>query len=167
MPATGADQWRRSGSGLPRGAECWHHPRVSSSPPSPAPLDVVCALIERDGCILIAQRPAGKHLELLWEFPGGKIEAGEPADNALRREIREELRCDIVLGKALPSTLHAYPKITVRLHGFLATLAPGSPEPVAVEHAALAWVRPEELDAYPLAPADYPVLASYRRQRQG
>jgi 8-oxo-dGTP diphosphatase len=139
---------------------------VSSSPPSPAPLDVVCALIERDGCVLIAQRPAHKHLGLLWEFPGGKIEVGEPAGDALRREIREELRCDIVLGDALPPALHAYPKITVRLHGFVATLAPGSPEPVAVEHAALAWVRPEALDAYALAPADYPVLASYRGQSQ-
>jgi 8-oxo-dGTP diphosphatase len=140
---------------------------VSSSPPSPAPLEVVCALIERDGRVLIAQRPAHKHLGLLWEFPGGKIEAGEPAGDALRREIREELRCDIVLGDALPPALHAYPKITVRLHGFVATLAPGSPEPVAAEHAALAWVRTDELDDYPLAPADYPVLASYRRRNRG
>jgi 8-oxo-dGTP diphosphatase len=140
---------------------------VSSSPPSPAPLEVVCALIECDGRVLIAQRPAHKHLGLLWEFPGGKIEAGEPAGDALRREIREELRCDIVLGDALPPALHAYPKITVRLHGFVATLAPGSPEPVAAEHAALAWVRTDELDDYPLAPADYPVLASYRRRNRG
>ena len=140
---------------------------MSSSPPSPAPLEVVCALIERDGRVLIAQRPAHQHLGLLWEFPGGKIEAGEPAGDALRREIREELRCDIVLGDALPPALHAYPKITVRLHGFVATLAPGSPEPVAAEHAALAWVRPDELDDYPLAPADYPVLASYRRRNRG
>lgn len=146
--------------------EYWHQPSVSSSSPSSAPLEVVCALIERDGCVLIAQRPAHKHLGLLWEFPGGKIEAGEPPGDALRREIHEELHCDIVLGEALPPALHTYPKITVRLHGFVATLAPDSPEPVAVEHAALAWVRPEELAAYPLAPADYPVLASYRHQRQ-
>ncbi len=134
------------------------------SSPSPAPLEVVCALIERDGRILIAQRPAHKHLGLLWEFPGGKIEAGEPAGDALRREIREELCCDLVLGDPLPPALHAYPKITVRLHAFVAALAPGSPEPVALEHAALAWVRPDELEAYALAPADYPVLASYRRR---
>jgi len=132
-----------------------------SSPASP--LAVVCALIEREGRVLIAQRPAHKHLALAWEFPGGKIEAGETPEAALGREIGEELNCQIIVGKALPASVHAYQTLTIRLHPFLAGLSPESPEPAPAEHVALAWVSPEELDSYPLAPADLPVVEAYRR----
>ena len=132
-----------------------------TSPPSPLP--VVCALIERGGRVLIAQRPAHKHLALAWEFPGGKVEAGESAEAALSREIGEELNCQIIVGQALPASLHAYATLTIRLLPFLATLSPESPEPSPEEHLAIAWVLPEALGSYTLAPADLPVVEDYRR----
>jgi len=128
-----------------------------------SPLAVVCALIEREGRVLIAQRPAHKHLALAWEFPGGKIEAGESPEAALCREIGEELNCQIIVGQALPTSLYTYATITIRLHPFLAVLSPESPEPSPAEHIAIAWVSSEELEAYALAPADLPVVEDYRR----
>lgn len=131
---------------------------MSTSPP----LAVCCALIEHDGRLLVAQRPPGKHLALQWEFPGGKIEPGEDAAAALRRELREELGCEITLLRALPVCLHAYPTVTIALHPLVVALAPGSPVPHPHEHVALRWSTPTELDALDLAAADRPVLAAYR-----
>lgn len=82
------------------------------------PLPVVAAVIERDGLVLVAQRPPGKHLALKWEFPGGKIEEGETPAAALVREIREELGCAICVGEALPACVHAYPSVTILLMRF-------------------------------------------------
>ena len=66
----------------------------------PPPIPVVCALIERDGLVLVAQRPAHKHLPLKWEFPGGKVEPGESPEAAIVRELREELGCEFALSRA-------------------------------------------------------------------
>ena len=125
-------------------------------------IQVVCALIEDEaGRLLLAQRPPGKHLAGLWEFPGGKVEPGETAEGALVREIAEELGCGIVIGEALRPVTHAYEKVTVRLMPFLARQVPGDPAPVAREHAALRWVTREEIAALPMPAADEPIVAEW------
>ena len=126
-------------------------------PPSP-PIAVVAAVIERGGRVLVAQRPPHKHLALQWEFPGGKVEPGEEPAAALVREIKEELGCDIAVGRALPHCTHAYATKTIELIPFLCQLAPGSIEPHPHEHAAVRWVTPAELRALDLAAADWPVV---------
>jgi 8-oxo-dGTP diphosphatase len=122
---------------------------------------VVCAVIERAGRVLLAQRPAHKHLPLKWEFPGGKVESGEEPAAALRREIREELGCDIVIGRALPRFLHTYGATEIEMIPFVCALAPGTPELHPHEHVALDWVPPGELVRYDLAAADLPVVRAY------
>ncbi len=130
-------------------------------PRIPSPIPVVAAVIERGGQVLLARRPAQKHLALKWEFPGGKVDAGETAEAALHREIREELGCAIALVRPLPRFAHTYDRTTIEMIPFVCRLAEGSPEPHPVEHIALAWVRPERLRDYDLAAADLPVVAAY------
>ena len=130
---------------------------------APAPLPVVCALIERDGRILLARRPIHKHLALQWEFPGGKVAAGEAAEAALIREIKEELVCDITIVRALPRVAHTYDRTAIEMIPFVCRLAPGSPEPSPAEHVAITWVQPQHLQKYDLAAADRPVVAAYLR----
>ena len=127
----------------------------------PAIVPVVCALIERTGGVLVAQRPAHKHLPLKWEFPGGKVEPGEDPAAAVIREIREELGCDIAITRALPSFLHDYGTVVIEMIPFVCVLAPGSAEPQPHEHVALAWPAPAGLAAYDLAAADRPVVAAW------
>ena len=126
------------------------------------PLPVVCALIERDGRVLLARRPTHKHLALKWEFPGGKVEGSETPEAALIREIKEELGCDLVLGRTLPRFIHSYDRTTIEMIPFVCSLAPGSPEPYPTEHVTIAWAWPGELDTYDLAAADLPVVLAYR-----
>ena len=126
-------------------------------PPTP----VCCALIEKAGKVLVAQRPERKHLALEWEFPGGKIEDDEAPVDALHREIKEELGCTLTITTTLPPVIHAYPTATIQLHPFIATLAPDSPPPHAYEHVAIKWLDRAELAKATLAPADIPVLDSY------
>lgn len=133
-------------------------------PPAP-PIPVVCAVIEQDGHVLIAQRPVDKHLPLKWEFAGGKVEPGEDPSAAIVREIREELGCDIAITHALPRFAHDYTRVVIEMIPYVCALTPGSPAPHPHEHVAIAWVKPAELDAYDLAPADFPVVASYRALR--
>ncbi len=124
------------------------------------PVPVVCAVIERAGLILLAQRPAHKLLALKWEFPGGKVEPGELPAAAILREIREELGCEVEIVRALPRFQHDYKTVVIEMIPFVCTLAPGSPEPHPHEHVALAWVKPTDLLAYDLAAADLPVVAA-------
>lgn len=112
--------------------------------------------------MLIAQRPAHKHLPLAWEFPGGKVEVGEDPEAALRREIREELGADIEIVRPLSRFRHEYPRVTIEMIPFVARLRPGSPEPQALEHLALKWVTRPELTQYDLAPADWPVVRGWQ-----
>ncbi len=121
---------------------------------------VVCALIERGGLVLAAQRPAGKAQALLWEFPGGKIEPGEAAEAALLREIREELHVAIAVGERLPDAFHDYGKFAITLVPFVASLRDGA-EPHAAEHAALHWCAPKDLRRLDWAPADVPIVEHY------
>ncbi|MCF7687733.1 MAG: (deoxy)nucleoside triphosphate pyrophosphohydrolase [Cephaloticoccus sp.] len=128
------------------------------------PIPVVCVLIERDGRVLLAQRPPHKHLGGKWEFPGGKVETSESTEAAIVREIWEELGCLLILTEALPRFTHAYAE-TIEMIPFVGHLAPDSPGPTAHEHVALQWLLPTDIAAVDLAAADYPVLAAYRELR--
>jgi 8-oxo-dGTP diphosphatase len=126
------------------------------------PLPVVCAVIEDGrGQVLVAQRPAHKHLGLKWEFAGGKVEPGETPEAALVREIHEELGCLVTLRRALPRFTHDYGTVAIEMIPFVCTLAPGSPAPHPQEHVAIRWVTLPELKSLDLAPADWPVVESY------
>lgn len=117
-------------------------------------IEVVCAVIMREGRVLIAQRATG-HLAGLWEFPGGKVDAGESAEEALEREIREELGCGVMVGEAMSPVEHDYPELSIRLRPFWCAVGEG--EPVALEHAAIRWVERGRLMEEELAPADVKV----------
>jgi 8-oxo-dGTP diphosphatase len=132
---------------------------MSDSPASPPPVPVVCAVIEREGLVLVAQRPPHKLLPLKWEFPGGKVEPGEDPAAAIVREIREELGCAIRVVRALPPFIHDYKTVVIEMIPFVCELAPSTSEPHPHEHVAVVWVPPAELRAYDLAAADWPVVA--------
>ena len=124
-----------------------------------APVDVaVAVLIRSDGAVLLAQRPESKVYSGYWEFPGGKIEPGEPVPEALKREIREELGIEIERAYPWITRVFTYPHATVRLHFFRVTAWRG--EPRALEHQAIAWQRPDAIELAPLLPANGPVLRS-------
>lgn len=123
-----------------------------------APIPVVCAVIERAGRVLIAQRPPDKLMPLKWEFPGGKVEPGEAAADAIVREIREELGCTVTVSRALTPFIHDYRTVVIQMIPFVCALDPASPLPHAHEHVALAWATLPELRAYDLAAADWPVV---------
>jgi 8-oxo-dGTP diphosphatase len=126
------------------------------------PLPVVCAVIEASGGrVLIAQRPAHKHLGLKWEFPGGKVERDETPEHALLREIEEELGCRLEIIRELPRFTHDYTTVVIEMIPFVCRLAPASPAPHPHEHLAVRWVPSPELAGIDLAPADFPVVASY------
>ena len=96
----------------------------------PKIIPVACALIlNRDGCVLLAQRPADKHLGLQWEFPGGKVEPGESPAAALIREIDEELGCRIEITGALPPFVHHYATVSIEMHPFVCRLAAATTAP--------------------------------------
>jgi len=114
---------------------------------------VVAAVIRRaDGRVLIAQRPAEGLLGNLWEFPGGKVEQGETREQALKREIREELAVEIAVEAPFGVYRHAYTHFRVTLHAFLAQLECGTPRPLGVQ--AVRWVTPDALDAFPMGKID-------------
>lgn len=135
--------------------------------PASTPIPVVCALIEHDNCLLLAQRPAHKHLPLKWEFPGGKVEPGEDAASAIIREIREELGCEVIVTRSLPVFTHDYKTVVIEMLPFVCALTPGTPFPRPLEHVALAWVKSTELLDYDLAAADLPVIALYQSAQAG
>ncbi len=128
----------------------------------PTVLVVAVALIDPDGRILIAQRPEGKQLAGLWEFPGGKVEAGERPEQALIRELHEELGIDVKEACLAPFvfTSHAYEKFHLLMPLYLCRRWSGTV--VAKEHTALAWVKPDKLRDYPMPPADEPLVAWLR-----
>ena len=123
------------------------------------PVPVVCAIIVRGDRIMLAQRPPNKKLGGLWEFPGGKVEVGESSEDALHRELQEELGCSVRITQTLAPFVHAYDWGRIELIPFLCELADGSAEPHAHEHTALVWVERGELRSYELAPADVPLVA--------
>lgn len=132
------------------------------------PVPVVAAVITDDaGRVLLAQRPAHKHLALKWEFPGGKVEPGETPEAALARELREELGIAIDTLRPLPRFTHDYGSVVIAMMPFACRLAAGSRAPHPHEHIALAWVTLADLDTYDLAPADLPIVAALRAEGRG
>jgi len=122
-----------------------------------APVDVaVAVLIRSDGEVLLARRPASKVYPGYWEFPGGKVEPGEPIRDALRREIHEELGIEVERAHPWIMRVFVYPHATVRLHFYRVHAWRG--EPRALEHQAIAWQRPENPELAPMLPANGPVL---------
>jgi len=115
-------------------------------------IEVVAAVIRRDGKILITRRLGNVHLGGLWEFPGGKVEPAESLEGALLREIREELGLDIIPGDELFTVEHDYPGKSVRLHFFNCTISHGEPQPLDVSD--LQWVTPAQLAEFDFPPAD-------------
>ena len=129
--------------------------------PSRTPIPVVAAVIEDGrGCVLVAQRPAHKHLALKWEFPGGKVDAGEAPEAALLRELREELGVETQIVRTLPRFTHDYGNVLIAMIPFICRLAPDSAPPHPHEHVALRWVPPAELATLDLAAADWPIVAA-------
>ncbi len=117
-------------------------------------LVTAAAMIDAAGRVLIAQRPADKQLGGLWEFPGGKVEAGEAPETALVRELKEELGVDVQANALEPFAFasHAYPDFHLLMPLYLIKSWAG--EPVAYEAQALAWVQAKELRGYEMPPAD-------------
>jgi 8-oxo-dGTP diphosphatase len=112
---------------------------------------VVAAVIERDGCFFLTRRHAGVHLEGMWEFPGGKVDAGEPHADALRREIREELDADVDVHDLVFEITHDYPDRTITLYFYRCSLH-GAPRPLLGQE--MRWVPRAELASFAFPPAD-------------
>lgn len=123
-------------------------------------INVVGAVIVRDGLVLCAQRGPSGALGGIWEFPGGKIEPGESPRDALVREIDEELRCEVVVGQEITTTTYLYDFGAVTLTTFWCELVSGIP--TLTEHAAVRWLSPAELDSIEWAPADLPSVEIIR-----
>jgi 8-oxo-dGTP diphosphatase len=118
---------------------------------------VVAAVIRGPGGFLISRRLAGAERGGQWEFPGGKVEPGEAEPEALRREIREELGCEVEVGPFLARHRHRYPDLEVEL-AFYACRLPAGAEPRPHGVASLAWAPPGTLASYDFCEADRPVL---------
>ena len=127
--------------------------------PSHPHISVSCAIIERDGLVLAAQRSHKMSMPLKWEFPGGKIDPGETSQACLLRELVEEMGILIRVGRALPPVTHAYPGFTVTLYPFVCTIASG--EIQLHEHADAVWLPGHRLCELDWAEADAPVIESY------
>jgi 8-oxo-dGTP diphosphatase len=117
---------------------------------------VVAGLVIRDGRVLITQRTATQSLALKWEFPGGKVEAGEAPVDALIRELREEIGVTVRVGRVWDVLFHAYPEFDLVMLVYPCTIAAG--EPRAVEVADLVWALPGELARWEILPADRPLV---------
>jgi 8-oxo-dGTP diphosphatase len=120
------------------------------------------ALIDADGRVLLAQRPEGKPLAGLWEFPGGKVDPGETPETALIRELAEELGIDVAASCLAPFTFasYSYPDFHLLMPLYLCRKWSGTAR--AREGQRLAWVRPARLGDYPMPPADTPLVAMLR-----
>ncbi|MFC7291301.1 8-oxo-dGTP diphosphatase MutT [Hirschia litorea] len=121
------------------------------------------ALVREDGCLLLAQRPEGKSLAGLWEFPGGKVEEGESPEFALVRELKEELGIDVDTQDFVPFSFasHTYETFHLLMPVFLCRKWQG--EPKGCEGQSLAWVTANDLVKYPTPPADVGLMDEFRR----
>jgi 8-oxo-dGTP diphosphatase len=121
-------------------------------------LVAACALLDADGRVLIAQRPEGKSMAGLWEFPGGKVELGETPEEALIRELLEELGIRVLPACLAPLTFasHSYETFHLLMPLFVCRRFDGAPQ--GREGQALKWVRPRDLRLWPMPPADEPLI---------
>ena len=123
---------------------------------NPTPVHVVAGIIRRGEDILLAKRlPGGPHGGF-WEFPGGKVEEGESEEEALRRELKEELDVEVSVGERWREVTHPYPHVTIRLVFFFCTLAEGEPRPVGCEE--IQWVPSEKLHHFSMPEADLEIV---------
>lgn len=126
-------------------------------------IEVVAAILHHNGRYFATQRGYGE-FEGWWEFPGGKIESDETPEQALQREIQEELGVDIVVGEKLCVTEHDYPAFHLTMHCYLCTLADGQIE--LREHKSAVWLKPQELDTPNWLPADREVVGILNRREK-
>ena len=150
MPTTDPD---RSG--------CWNAPFARNAN-LPTVFVVAVALVDIDNRVLIAQRPEGKSMSGLWEFPGGKVDAGELPETALVRELKEELDIDITESCLAPLTFasHVYEDFHLLMPLYACRMWKGNVAPM--EGQQIKWVRPVRLADYPMPPADIPLIALLR-----
>lgn len=131
---------------------------------SPVPgsvVEVAAGLIFRQGRLLITQRHPDAHLGGLWEFPGGKRETSETYEQALRRELVEELGVEVAVGRLIRAVTHAYPRKTVHLRFFQCRLVAGEPRPIDCHD--LKWVAPDELADHEFPAADSGLLEKLKQ----
>lgn len=148
-------------SGLDGGpCGCWNAHGPTLVPGLPVVLVAAGILVDPDRRVLLAQRPEGKSMAGLWEFPGGKMEPGEPPELALIRELDEELGIETRPGCLLPFSFasHAYAKFHLLMPVFMIRSWRGTPR--GREGQTLAWVAPNRLREYPMPPADVPLVAA-------
>ena len=125
-------------------------------------LVAACALVDVDGRVLMCQRPEGKALAGLWEFPGGKLEPGETPEACLIRELKEELGIEVAAACLAPFVFasHSYEAFHLLMPLYLCRRWEGTPRPL--EHPQLRWVRPSQMGDLPMPPADAPLVAYLR-----
>lgn len=125
-------------------------------------LVAACALVDRDGRVLVTRRPKGRHLAGLWEFPGGKVEPGETPEECLIRELDEELGIRTRASCLAPLTFasHRYPEFHLLMPLWVCRVWEGIPQPR--EGQEMRWVWPRELEQLPMPPADRPLVAMLR-----
>ena len=143
-------------------ADCPSNPAIALGSTLPVLVVVACALIDVDGRVLIQQRPEGKPMAGLWEFPGGKLHPGETPEAALVRELAEELAIDTTASCLAPLTFasHSYTDAHLLMPLFVCRVWHGIPR--SAEGQALRWLRPEEMMRLPMLPADVPLVAMLR-----
>ncbi len=143
-------------------AEALEKPRPAAPPDIPVVLVAAAALVDPDGRILIAQRPEGKSMAGLWEFPGGKVKEGETPEFALMRELEEELGIETRPSCYTPVAFasHSYDDFHLLMPLFVCRAWRGVPR--ALEHSDVKWVRPADLHDYPMPEADIPLIANLR-----
>ena len=128
----------------------------------PMVLVAAAALVDFDGRVLVQQRPEGKNMAGLWEFPGGKVEPGEKLEQSLIRELKEEIDVDVTEACLAPFTFasHVYEDFYLLMPLFVCRVWQGTPRPV--ENQALKWIRPLDMADLPMPPADRPLAAMLR-----
>ncbi len=124
---------------------------------------VAAALVDQEGRVLLQQRAEGRQMAGLWEFPGGKVEPGERPDAALVRELREELGIDVAAESLAPAAFASAELGERHLLLLLYICRSWAGEPEALDAAMLQWVRPDEMPALPMPPADEPLIPILKR----